>query len=307
MKFFKTQASCYAERIEINKYNYEHKTNRQFPYEQYNKTGGLSQYAVCPSCMNPIQLIGVYGEKKVPPYGRHTGQDIDGLPPWNLIKYKYCPFADRSIRVLPNDKDLLNIDDRVVELYQYLKEHFDQVIIYISSVLGIRGETNFWEKCLKQFIANHAYCYPWLTESNLPYIFAYSGIQHQNLYKLKFRVGTDLYNAIAEQPNTKFIDTHVKNFQIFDTNGKWLHLEFRFTDHKQQASSGEKLCETMMFYVDKIYDKRHGNERKRTVKTIYKEKIQFSETDFADMVKYNRGHQQWLLDVAEANMPLLTL
>ena len=36
--------------------------------------------------------------------------------------------------------------------------------------LGIRCSTMFWRKVLNQFLVNEVYFYPWLTESNLPYI-----------------------------------------------------------------------------------------------------------------------------------------
>lgn len=59
----------------------------------HNRT--ISQYGICPSCLNPVQLIGIAKQIKVIPYGKHTGKDILGFPKWNYIKYEYCPYASK--------------------------------------------------------------------------------------------------------------------------------------------------------------------------------------------------------------------
>ncbi len=55
----------------------------QEPFEQIKDTGRASQYAICPSCLNPIQIIGLVQEIKSKPYGRHSGKNINGFPAWN--------------------------------------------------------------------------------------------------------------------------------------------------------------------------------------------------------------------------------
>ena len=83
MKYFKTQATRAAKRYKITPYEFSETTERKFPFEQINEQGRISQYGICPSCLNPIQLIGVVKEIKGNPYGKHTGKNIKGLPAWN--------------------------------------------------------------------------------------------------------------------------------------------------------------------------------------------------------------------------------
>ncbi len=84
MKYFKTTPDRKAEKFEISLENFQRETGRKQPYEQeIDERGKFSQYAICPSCLNPIQLIGLVTKTKMKPYGRHTGKDIDGLPKWN--------------------------------------------------------------------------------------------------------------------------------------------------------------------------------------------------------------------------------
>ena len=76
MKHFKVKASRYAERYEITRENFERVTGCKEPFEQIKDTGRASQYAICPSCLNPIQIIGLVQEIKSKPYGRHSGKNI---------------------------------------------------------------------------------------------------------------------------------------------------------------------------------------------------------------------------------------
>ena len=99
MKHFKVKASRYAERYEITRENFERVTGCKEPFEQIKDTGRASQYAICPSCLNPIQIIGLVQEIKSKPYGRHSGKNINGFPAWNerieinadnLMKMNFC-------------------------------------------------------------------------------------------------------------------------------------------------------------------------------------------------------------------------
>lgn len=173
MKHFKVEASRMADRYEVNKNNFESCTENKPPFEQVVNDGEVRQYGICPSCLNPVQLIGIYKEIKRKPYAKHTGGDVNGLPNWNLYKYQHCPFAKT------NDKIPINIDERgaitddTVELYNMLRMQFDRVVYIITKYFGFKGFLSFWENALKQFRESEGYCYPCLTESNLPYIFAF--------------------------------------------------------------------------------------------------------------------------------------
>ena len=198
MKFFKTKPLYNAPRYEITPAMFEKKTNNKFPFEQISgKNRTISLYGICPSCLNPIQLIGMSAESKIKPYGKHTGKDIIGFPPWKQIKYEYCPFAEPNKHRQIDEEELLpNITKEVIELYNMLKDNFDRAVYVIQKSMDIRCTPNFWEKSLKQYLGNHAYLYPWLTDSNLPYIFAMKGMTHCNIYGQRVKVGSDLYEKL---------------------------------------------------------------------------------------------------------------
>lgn len=305
MKFFKTKAAKTAERYEISSAEFVKRTENKFPFVQPGSVKRIAQFAICPSCLNPIELIGVDKKISCAPYGRHAGKNIDGLPEWNYYKYRFCPFAKKGDRRKPNDNERLEITDEVIELYNLLKEQFDRVVYVIKKELMIDCSLAFWQKALQQFVNSGGYCYPWLTEANLPYIFAYIGMQHSLLLGQKFVVGTDLYNTLEKRDNTDFIILEDKDgnkledskYRRLSKKG-FLKYHFRFTAHKQNADEGETLVETMNFCVDDM----------RTNTEIYKRCISFNETHFMNIVKKDENEskrQQWLLDMADELMPPL--
>lgn len=301
MKYFKTEATRTAPRYEITSQVFEDVTGYKQPFEQRNPDMSFSQYGICPSCLNPIQLIGIARQIKVKPYGKHTGKDIPGLPRWKQIKYEYCPYASNNVRRNINENELLpEITKDIVELYNLLKDQFDRVVYIISKELDIRCSLPFWKRALQQYLANNVYCYPWLTEANLPYIFAYRGMQQQSLYGQQFLSGSELFKALKKHPNVKFEPSQKENgsYMTLLSQGNFLNLQFRFTGHQQRAVSGEELNESILFCIDDLV----------SGKTIFQRRIVFSENYFINLVNKNGNEdkrQLLLLNIAKENMPPL--
>lgn len=296
MKYFKIKKRRIADRYEITKETFLNVTNKKYPFEQTNSQGKIVQYGICPSCLNSIQLIGITRELKVKPYGKHTGKTINGFPSLQQRKYEFCPFAAKNEHRNPNDNERSpEIDESVIELYNLLKNQLDRVVYVVSRELGIRASTVFWRNVLRQYLVNEVYCYPWLTESNLPYIFAYFGMTHHRAYKQKIRIGTDLYNNLHNYKGVKFEKEENGYAQLVNEKGFFLNLEFRFTNHVHKVIEGETLVESMLFCVDDI----------TTGKTIHEQHIEFNETYFMNLIKspkYADKRQRWLLDIANELM-----
>lgn len=300
MKFFKTEAKRTAEQHEISAGSFKAATDNKYPFVQ-NVDGVLHTYGICPHCLNPIQLVGIFKEIKVAAYGKHTGENVNGLPKWDYVKYKYCPFAAGK-RVQPRDDEpLLPIDENIIELYELLKKQFDRVVYLIQKELHIRCTPAYWENVLNVFVKSELYRYPWLTETNLPYIFAYFSMLQSNCFGQDFEEGTDMYRALEKYPNVKFIKTKRDGYKRLSSDGRFLLLHFRFTDHRYSAVDGEALRESMRFCVDDLTQKS---------KTVFEQKIEFDETRFMNLVNKEENEnkrQQWLLVIAEKCMPPLTL
>lgn len=299
MKYFKTEASRRSERIIITKESFEVHTKNKFPYEQITNKGSLSQYGICPSCLNPIQLIGVSHEIKVSPHGKHTGKTIKGLPNWKYQRYVYCPYAKHSEYVEPNEHDLIpDIDENVIELYELLREQFDKAVYVIQKTFRIRCSKNFWRKVLQKYVNTYVYCYPWLTESNLPYILALRGMQQESCLGQRFEVDSEVFQAISKHPCAAWADVKDEGYKMLQNNGNYLKLVFRLTNHQQKAVEGKELKESLIFCIDDNI----------SLKTVYEKKIEFDETYFTNILNSEKGKNVWdqdLLDIAAGLMPPL--
>lgn len=301
MKYFKTAANRTAPRYEITSETFEKVTEHKYPFEQRNTEQIISQFGICPSCLNPIQLIGISKEIKRTPYGKHTGKNIKGLANWQQIKYEYCPYAAKNDRREINDEELLpEITEDVIELYNLLKNQFDRVVYVISKELDIRCSLIFWKSVLQQYLANTGYCYPWLTEANLPYVFAYIGMRHKNIYGQEFLVGSDLYNTLKKHNYVSFVPLKYNSdkYMRLERKNGFLNLEFRFTGHTQKAINGETLRESMLFCVDDLIS---GD-------TVFQKRIEFSENYFMNIINKSGNEnkrQKVLLDISEELMPPL--
>lgn len=303
MKYFKTEASRISPRHIITPESFQMNTENKYPFVQTLSNGKLSAYGICPCCLNPIQLIGIFNEIKVAPYGKHNGKPVKDMPEWNYAKYQYCPYYTDAYKQ-PNDKEqLLEIDNSVIELYNLLKSQFDRAVYIIEKEFHIYCSNPFWEKALKKYVVSGFYRYPWLTEANLPYIFAYFGMQQCNCYSQGFEVGSNLYKALEAYPNVKFMEIEGKPYFRRLSNsgsGGFFKLVFRFTSHCQESGDGKVLKESVKFCVD---DNCNGT-------TVYEDIIKFDETYFMNLVNKHgneNNRRQRLLDVAEKCMPPLLI
>lgn len=302
MKYFKTKALRTEQRFRITEENFEKQTHHKYPYEQVNSSQTITQYGVCPSCLNPIQLIGLSKQTKVRPYGKHTGKSIKGIGRWNQIKYEYCPYSVQGQRREINDEERFDeITDDILQLYNILKNQFDRVVYVISNTLHIQCSANFWKKVLSQFIINQGYCYPWLTEVNLPYIFAFIGMRHHNIYGQCFEKNSNLLHSLECQNIADFLPVDDKNkYMRIINKEKFFNYEFSFSAHHQSAVRGKELIETMNFCVDDTDNQR----------TIYEETINFSETYFYNIINKTKNQSKRnkkLLDIANEVMPDLQI
>lgn len=300
MKYFKTVPTHEAESFQITIQNFADCTGYDSPFVQRAKDSDkVSFYAYCPSCLNSIQIIGLSEIAKVRPYGRHTGKTVEGFRTWNYDKYVYCPYADRTHRISPSDDWESNtiIDEKAVGLYNLLRDQFDRVVYVISKELGIRGNKDFWRGNLKCFLNGRTYTFPWLTDTNLPYVFAFWGMQQQNLWGLLFQKESLLYNALLNHPDISFCKPDEHGYCKYKRVGRrFVNLQFRFFDFRQNAVEGEELRKSFRIGI---------NDRGMENPHFFECRIDFNENFLQNLIYHGHeeNRQQWLLDIAAELMP----
>lgn len=100
MKIFKLKVGS-SKIYELSKSIFELQTKQKKPYYTFNNFNEQIQYAVCPACDNPIQIIGLYKRIKNTdkPYARHCIHSVAGLAEYNQQAYDFCPYSKKSFTV----------------------------------------------------------------------------------------------------------------------------------------------------------------------------------------------------------------
>lgn len=220
----------------IEKDQFESDTKKRCPWYQDDSQGETGQYAVCPACDNPIQIIGLYKRRKnsPKPYGKHYGKNISGLAVHCQEQYDCCPYANPDIhkdRTKCRDAN----DPKGRELLQLLHEQFDRIIQIIRNVTDIQISPVLAEKMLRRFLSEKGHLYIGTNECNLPWMFAYFS-DSQNLYGQFLKEGTELRRSI-EKINKNFI---TDKGQVKSAN-EIIDIHFCFTCLSINDSSEETI------------------------------------------------------------------
>jgi hypothetical protein len=273
----------------IDKDQFEADTLRREPWYQSGSGEKLSQFAVCPACDNPIQLVGLYQlpENVKNPYGKHTMSGIRNIAPLDTEARDNCPYfkprqhqkSDRKARFdgLPRKIIKLMIEqfDRVV----YILEKQTQVVLSPRALRGM----------LERYRGEQGYLYTGATLRNVPWIFAYM---------------SDATPLFAQKVNgndklTKAVLTHVPKAKI-DSNGRldtatkgaFIDLKMSFIRHriiKDSEASG--LIESMVFVV--------SQSLKGELVDVYKDVITFESRWFERLIQMPVDHPYRRMDRVE--------
>ncbi|MBB4268298.1 hypothetical protein, partial [Roseospira visakhapatnamensis] len=75
---------------------FEEDTKKQPPW--YQKEGKERQFAVCPACDNPIQILGLVERlaHTDQPYGRHTNKPVPGFERFDPTVFDWCPYLAKN-------------------------------------------------------------------------------------------------------------------------------------------------------------------------------------------------------------------
>ncbi len=133
VKFHKGISKVY----EVSFKNFVEATKEKSPYVKFGENG-KEAYGICPSCENPVKLLGVYARLKTQrSHARHCKYNVDGLADFDEYKYIRCPYhkenADyvREIR-RPEEMNTFN-----VEILKLAHDYFDKCIYILQKETGL--------------------------------------------------------------------------------------------------------------------------------------------------------------------------
>jgi len=230
----------------IEKNQFESDTLRAYPWYQDNAQGSPAQFAVCPACDNPIQIIALYrlrGRNSPVCHGRHVSRDVPGLVDYSQAAYDLCPYANPNLQLEPTMRR--NGDDPMGRvLLQLLREQFDRVIYIISKVTGIRISESLAHDMLEIFLGMRGHLYVGANICNLPWIFAYLS-NAQNLFGRVIKADSPLRCDLEKHKKICFNEKG----QIQNAPGERVDLlRFCFMHHAV-GHSAPSIKETIQFVV----------------------------------------------------------
>lgn len=267
-----------SEVISIEKDLYEKRTLKESPYYQLNRSGEVVQYAVCPQCDNPVQLVGLYKKLKHTerPFGKHAGKSIPGIAVHHQEDYEFCPFArKRAVSKRDRKKDSSGVPNEILSL---LKFQFDRVLYLLSKDTTIRFSENLIRSMLKNYLATAGFLYAGATLNNLPWIFGYMA-DSQQLFGQQIQKGGALHQAIINRClEADFIEGGDPKFvRLSAQKGKYVSLNFCFIEHQREVIQNE-LVETVDFIV------HEGHTYNDSARIIFQETLTIDSTYFLNLI-----------------------
>ena len=237
--------------LKITEKNFVEETKQKPPYSVQNRMGGLSHYAVCPECENPIQLNGLF--KNTPeggrrPYGKHHTKTIPGLAEYHKTDYIDCIYSNPKWK---KDKVLRRADSKIAqETLNLLRKQFDRVVYVLSKDIHIYIGAHTAKEMLRIFIGEEGWRYRSATLNNLPWIFGETAPALPLFGRFIVR-DSALYQAIAVKcPEVRFEDGCGNYVQIKNNAGAYVDLSYVMYNHQKHVTE-DHLYETMDFMVSR--------------------------------------------------------
>jgi len=273
--------------------SYETATGQNKKYKRKSRSG-LSYFAVCPICDNPIQLIGLYrdtAESGRKPYGKHCRHTVPDLAEYDEDAYLDCPYSDPN-RTPPTSR--CKLESRISkQILQLLHDQFDRVMYILSKDTGIYFSQAMAEKMLQSYISREGWSFRDAASYNLPWTFV-EGQAALPLFGQRIRKGCALYDAIAANCPTVCFDesTGGDSVRIQRNPGQYVDLNFTFVSHIHTVQE-DHLNESIDLWV-------HSGEPP-DLKTVYRAPLQIQTDYFLNLIALSdeRSHRnQRLLEIA---------
>lgn len=262
----------------IDKDAFELDTLRRAPWYQPGSGDKLAQFAVCPRCDNPIQLVGLY---QLPPnvknpFGKHTTSGIHGIGPIDTEARDNCPyFNPRQHEKTDRKARFDGVPRKIVHL---LIEQFDRVVYILEKQTQVVLSTKALGGMLERYKAEQGYLYTGATLRNVPWIFAYMS-DATPLFAQRVSKNLEMANAIKTHVPEAAINEEGRLFPSAPagTRGAYLDLEMSFIKHRIiRGSETSGMSESMRLVL--------SQKRRSGPVEIYRQEIHFDPDGFERLI-----------------------
>jgi len=263
----------------IDKDTFEADTLRREPWYQEGTTDKQSQFAVCPACDNPIQLVGLY---HLPanvnnPYGKHTTSGISGIAPLDVEARDHCPYFNPRPHQKTDRK--AKFDGVPRKIVRILVEQFDRVVYILEKQTQVTLSANTLKGMLERYKGEQGYLYTGATLRNIPWIFAYMA-DATALFAQRVGENHELATAIHTHVPVAYVDTYgrLRPTPVPGAKDTFIDIKMSFIQHKiTKHSEASVLKESVVFVV--------SHTHKGQVVDFYKQGLTFNPVWFDRLIQ----------------------
>ena len=295
MDTFKTRVG-FSKIYRISPEIFERETGKRFPYVK-KSSDTISNYAVCPECDNPIQLIGLYKQTKESgrkPYGKHHKYSISGLADYSEIDYMDCPFSNPTWKKTHGKKSKDSpLAKRLLEL---LSNQFDRITYLLNKQTGLYISYSLAEIMLDNYLVSEGWLFKEATVNNLPWLFAQCSPAFALFGKI-VKKESPLYQALKDSSEVSFVPSTFLPDYVQVRNREqtqYLDLYITFLNHQKYVVN-EEVTETMDFWVFK--ELANGEKETIFIETLPIESTYFS--NLALSTKYEQRRNKKMLEISK--------
>ena len=294
MQEFRLQANSKM-RHTLTRQSFETQTQKRPPW--FAPSQGQAEdicHAVCPECLNPIRIIGLYAPlpNGQSAYGRHTGMPQDGFPFFDAESFEYCPLVRKG---KPSKSDRRkSIEGLPFRILQTLIGNFDHAIRILREETGVNFSRTFAGKLLDAYLGTKGYLYVGGTASNIPWMLAYMNPAFSIFGQFLQGEATLIRDAVAAVPGA-VVQPDGKIWK----DGAFADVGLTFPHHIPRIENN-RLVETLKLWVLSHEMTRDGKAKVvgRTRLTIRPERFEALISAPARRQRRNTD----LLDIAKARL-----
>ena len=278
------------------KEDFELQTKNSDKYVYIGTDGIKRGLAVCPSCDNPVRILGLYKPlSDRQPYAQHHNKSTQ-IAVFSSENYKHCPYSN------PNAKQKFDISsikkapsDFEKSLYYEMRDYFDKVIYLLNKKLDIYISYDFAQRLLTTFVNCYGYCDSMATHYNLPWILMDS-IQSFNLIGRCVKRNSKLWTFLSKRKDIKLIPNKKRTeYEYIQSSiNNYVFLKGSFFAHTRRIDENDNLDEIITFGVVDSEDV--------PANWIFKQKYPIDEFYFSNLCKNTDSRNQNLLDLAKELM-----
>jgi hypothetical protein len=246
-----------------------------------------TEYAVCPACDNPIQIIGLMeqpGDGSL--YARHVPKSILGLAAYRQESYDDCPLAVKNRTQVEKSAKKCASDGIGQKILGMLRDHFDRVILVLQKSIGIVISKNLAENMLADYLAEDGHLYKYASLLNVPWMLAYMATSKSLVGRII--LDEEMRKAIlAKVPLAAF-----SGEQLTRKGKGFLQVNMYFSRHTMQPR-GNTVEESMRMVITVP-----GRE---PPEVVYEKRVTFDYEDFQKYLEIPKGkgfRKREFLDVA---------